>query len=230
MMINDTLFIIPARGGSKGIPKKNIVEIVGKPMIGYTIEAAQEVTNNNNIIVSTDDLNIKSISEQYGLDVPFIRPKNLASDTADSRSVVLHALDFMEQKNNKKYSRICLLQPTSPLRSGTHILEAFNTWDDALDMVVSVNESKANPYFNLFEEDKNSFLRKSKRGTFTRRQDAPKIWEYNGAIYIIKPNSIRTRAIHEFNYIKKYVMNQTASIDIDNEFDLLLVDKLIREQ
>ena len=98
MEINDTLFIIPARGGSKGLPRKNILPINGKPMICYTIDAARGVTSDENICVSTDDLEIKQVVEGYGLKVPFIRPAELATDTAGSREVLLHAIDFYQNQ------------------------------------------------------------------------------------------------------------------------------------
>lgn len=219
MEINDTLFIIPARGGSKGLPRKNILPINGKPMICYTIDAARGVTNDSNICVSTDDLEIKQVVENYGLKVPFIRPEELATDIAGTREVLLHAIDFYQNTLHCQFSKICLLQPTSPLRTAQHIIEAYQLWSNDLDMVVSVKESKANPYFNLFEEQDNSFLKKSKEGNFTRRQDAPKVWEYNGAIYFINIESIRIKSFANLKRIRKYVMDNNSSIDIDDEID-----------
>ncbi|WP_167619063.1 acylneuraminate cytidylyltransferase family protein [Maribellus sediminis] len=222
MKIKDTLFIIPARGGSKGLPRKNILPINGKPMICFTIDAARGVTSDDNICVSTDDLAIKNVVEGYGLKIPFIRPAELATDTSGSSEVILHAINFYKN-NGKEYSKVCLLQPTSPLRTSRHIEEAFKLWNDDLDMVVSVKESKANPYFNLFEEQDNGFLKKSKEGKYIRRQDAPKIWEYNGAIYFISVNAIKEMAIPELIRTKKYVMDQYSSIDIDTEDDFFKV-------
>lgn len=230
MEINDTLFIIPARGGSKGLPRKNILPIAGKPMICHTIDAARGVTSDLNICVSTDDAEIKKVVEDYGLKIPFVRPPELATDTAGSREVILHAIDFYKNNLGKLYSKVCLLQPTSPLRTAQHISEAFELWNDNLDMIVSVKETKANPYFNLFEEDKNGFLKKSKEGDFARRQDTPKVWEYNGAIYIISTASIKSVPLTHFKSIDKYVMSETASVDIDNEMDWFLAEKSINQE
>lgn len=227
--ITDTLFIIPARGGSKGLPRKNILPINGKPMICYTIDAARGVTTDDHICVSTDDAEIKQVAEDYGLQVPFLRPSELATDTAGSREVILHAIDYYK-KEGRNYSKVCLLQPTSPLRTSNHIAEAYALWNDGLDMVVSVKESKANPYFNLFEEDENGFLRKSKNGNFTRRQDAPQIWEYNGAIYIINVEAIALKVFAEFERIHKYPMNDLLSVDIDNKSDMEYLEYLIKKQ
>ncbi|WP_320113082.1 acylneuraminate cytidylyltransferase family protein [Draconibacterium orientale] len=223
MEINDTLFIIPARGGSKGLPRKNILPINGKPMIYYTIDAARGVTSDENICVSTDDLEINQVVEDYGLRVPFIRPAELATDNAGTREVLLHAVDFYQNKLNRQFSKICLLQPTSPLRTSQHIIEAHQLWKDNLEMVVSVKESKSNPYFNLFEEQENGFLKKSKEGNYTRRQDTPKAWEYNGAIYFINIQSLQAKSIAEFKKVKKYVMSEESSVDVDNDLDLGLV-------
>jgi len=223
---NDTLFIIPARGGSKGLPRKNIFPLAGKPMICHTIDAARGVTNDENICVSTDNSEIKQVVEEYGLKVPFIRPAELATDTAGSREVILHAINFYKNQN-KRYSKVCLLQPTSPLRNFRHIQEAFELWNDSLDMVVSVKESKANPYFNLFEENNQGYLIKSKEGNYIRRQDAPAVWEYNGAIYIINAKSIYTKPFSKFEKNQKYVMSQIDSIDVDIEMDIHLINSII---
>ena len=153
------LVIIPARGGSKGVPKKNIKILGGKPLINYTIEAAKAVFEDQFIYVSTDDIEIKNIVEQTGLKVPFLRPAELATDTAGTYEVLLHALNYYE---NLEYfpDTIILLQPTSPFRTAEHIKEAIKLYTPEIDMVVSVKETKSNPYFNLFEEDYKGFLKK----------------------------------------------------------------------
>ena len=229
MEINDTLFIIPARGGSKGLPRKNILPINEKPMICYTIDAARGVTSDENICVSTDDLEIKKVVEDYGLKVPFIRPTELATDTAGTREVLLHAIDFYANKLNRRFNKICLLQPTSPLRTALHIIDALQLWNDDLDMVVSVKESKANP-FTLNIENENGFLEKLQTSKYTRRQDIPKFWQYNGAIYFINIQSLRDCLISEFKKVKKYVMSDESSVDVDNHHDLRFINLIINSQ
>jgi CMP-N-acetylneuraminic acid synthetase len=225
----ETLFVIPARGGSKGLPKKNILPLGGIPIIGYTINAARGVVDDENICVSTDDLEIIKVVEDFGLEVPFIRPAELASDTANSRDVLLHALDFYSSKFRRKYSKVCLLQPTSPLRSTNHIQEAFQYWENGLDMVVSVKKARANPYYNLFEENEKGYLKLSKQLIINRRQDAPKVWEYNGAIYIISIGSLRQKPLNKFEFIRKYVMEEAFSIDIDSLFDFTCAKAVLLE-
>lgn len=223
------LFLIPARGGSKGIPGKNIKPLHGRPLIYYTLDAACEVAVKENICVSTDARVIAEKVEGYGLSVPFLRPAELATDTAGSRDVILHALAFYEQKG-LRFDRLILLQPTSPFRTGRHIQEALCLYQNDLDMVVSVTESKANPYFTLFEENRNRFLFPSKPATFRRRQDCPAVYEYNGAIYVINVESVKAMPMNQFKKIRKCVMTEEASIDIDTPMDWLLAEAVMAQR
>lgn len=167
----DSLVIIPARAGSKGVPRKNIKLLDGKPLIKYTIDAALEVFDSNQIIVSTDSPDIKHVAEQSGLVVPFLRPDHLATDNASSQDVIIHAMNYCISNYAYKPNTIVLLQPTSPFRKGKHIKAALELYDPSLDMVVSVKETDANPYYVLYEEDEEKFLRKSKSSNAKRRQD-----------------------------------------------------------
>lgn len=221
------LVIIPARGGSKGVKGKNIKELNGKPLIHYTVEAAREIFMDEQIIVSTDDDEIRKVVESIGLKVPFLRPKELATDTSTSRDVLLHALEWYS-KHRTVPDVIILLQPTSPLRKAKHIQEAFALFSMEYDMVVSVKETKSNPYYVLFEEDEEGFLRKSKSSRFTRRQDIPRVWEYNGAIYLINRNSLIGKEIDQFTRVLKYQMNDTNSVDIDTELDFLICESVLK--
>ncbi|MDP5028532.1 MAG: acylneuraminate cytidylyltransferase family protein [Flavobacterium sp.] len=223
------LIIIPARGGSKGVPRKNIKLLNGIPLIHYTIKAAKQLFNDSLICVSTDDVEIKEISEQASLSVPFLRPKELASDTSGSYEVLLHAIEHYANSGYEADTLI-LLQPTSPFRTSSQIEEALKLYSDDIDMVVSVKETKSNPYYILFEEDENGFLRKSKEATFTRRQDCPKVWEYNGAIYIINISSLKEQAIGEFKKVIKYEMDEFSSHDIDTLFDWDMSELMIAKQ
>lgn len=212
------LAVIPARGGSKGIPGKNIKPLNGKPLIYYTIEAARAVFEDHQIIVSTDEQAIIDVVEKTGLKVPFKRPAELATDEAGSYEVILHAMDWYE-KQIAKVDAVVLLQSTSPFRTGQHIKEALDLFDDACDMVVSVAESKANPYYTLMEEGSNGWLTRSKQSAFTRRQDCPPVYELNGAVYVINRESLQLKPIHEMQKIRKYVMPAHLSIDLDTPMD-----------
>ena len=217
-MTKRTLYLIPARGGSKGIPHKNIKPLNGKPLILYSVEVARQLADDTNICVTTDDDAIIRVVEEAGLNVPFKRPAELATDTSGSYELILHALDFYEQKG-VIYDVVVLFQPTSPFRTAQHVKEAMALYDDSLDMVVSVSESAANPYYSLFEENENGFLDKSKKGNFTRRQDCPKVYEYNGAIYVMNVKSLREKSLSEFVKIRKYEMSRELSIDLDTPLD-----------
>jgi N-acylneuraminate cytidylyltransferase len=212
------LVVIPARGGSKGVPGKNIKLLGGKPLIHYTVEAAREIFDDDDIIVSTDSLAIKNSVEKTGLKVPFLRPEALATDNAGTHEVLLHAIEFMEKKRIINETLI-LLQPTSPFRTPEHIKEAFKLYDKELDMVVSVKETQSNPYYVLKEENEEGFLETSKSGDFKTRQECPKVWELNGAIYIINVASLKKKTIGEFKKVRKYVMDERSSHDIDTTFD-----------
>lgn len=214
------LFIIPARGGSKGIPKKNIKYLAGKPLIYYTIEAAKYVmTPDDDLCISTDSDEIKNVVESIGVEVPFSRPAELGTDTAGTYEVLLHALSFYEELKKKKYDQIILLQPTSPFRRAEHIKEALKLYHPKLDMVVSVKISDANPYFILAEENVEGYLEKSKKGTFKRRQDCPVVYQYNGAIFIINPESLKEKHLSEFKLVKKFIMDEISSVDLDTPLD-----------
>lgn len=140
----NSLFIIPARGGNKGIPHKNRKPLNGKPLIYYTIDVARKLTADENICVSTDDPSIIQCVEDYRLHVPFVRPTELASDTAGTYEVLLHALDFYESKG-KTYDTVVLLQNTSPFRTAEHVREAMQLYSPDIDMVVSVCEDILQP-------------------------------------------------------------------------------------
>lgn len=222
------LIVIPARGGSKGVPGKNIKKLGGKPLIQYSIEAAKTVFPDELICVSTDDNEIKSTVESLGLQVPFLRPADLATDTSGTYEVLIHAIDFYETKGYKP-DVLVLLQPTSPFRTEKHIKEALSVYNDSIDMVVSVKETKSNPYYILFEEDDNGFLKKSKEAHFTRRQDCPKVWEFNGAIYIINIATLKKKSIQEFERIVKYEMSEFSSHDIDTLFDWEVAEMIMKQ-
>lgn len=222
------LVVIPARGGSKGIPRKNIKLLGGKPLIQYTIEAAREVFDDVFICVSTDDEEIKTVIESLGLKVPFLRPATLATDTAGTYEVLLHAIGHYENSGYEPDTLI-LLQPTSPFRTAQHINEALGLFDETCEMLVSVKETKSNPYYVLREENQEGWLVKSKEGNFVTRQDCPKVYELNGAIYIINIDALKAKHLHEFTKVRKYEIDEVSSHDIDSELDWKLAELLFND-
>lgn len=224
-----TLFLIPARRGSKGIVKKNVRIIAGKPLVIHSLILARRFADDHDICISTDDPEVIKSSEKEGYQIPFIRPEELANDTAGMYEVMLHALDFYAQQG-VQYNRLVLLQPTSPFRLPEHVQHALDLYNQDLDMVVSVVQTDANPYFVLFEENREGMLVKSKTGVFASRQECPKVWELNGAIYVINVKSLRERKIAEFTRIRKMEMDKLHSVDLDTELDWKLASLINEEQ
>lgn len=228
MKSTDTLYIIPARGGSKGIPGKNIKPLAGKPLLLYSIDVARELAPDSHIILSTDYQEIADTARSYGLPVDYMRPPELASDTSGSREVVIDAMDYAEAQGIK-YKNVCLLQPTSPLRTTEDVRNALMLYRNDVHMVVSVCEVVANPYYNCFETDSESgFLHISKGdGNLTRRQDAPPAWEFNGAVYIINPEAIRSLTFAEMDRRLPMVMPRERSVDIDSMLDWTIAETIL---
>lgn len=218
------LYVIPARGGSKGIPHKNIKLLAGKPLICYSIDVARSLTTDDHICVSTDDPEIKKVVEDYGLRVPFLRPEPLATDTATTNDVLLHAIDFYEQQG-RKYDVVVLLQPTSPMRKASHVREALTLYCNDLDMVVSVKESHAAAV--LCKENEEGYLDFCFNKSGLRRQDLSSYYEYNGAIYILTIDKLKTNSLNGLIRKKKYVMDEESSIDIDTTLDWTMCEAVL---
>lgn len=222
------LYIIPARGGSKGIHRKNIKKLGGRPLIAYSIDVARKTgADDAHIILSTDDDEIARTARRLGLPVDYMRPAELATDTAGSREMMLDAMDWAES-HGVEYDCVVLLQPTSPLRTVDDVCDSLALYKPEIDMVVTVCEAASNPYYNLFETNSEGFLVISKGdGLITRRQDAPKVWEYNGAVYVINPSSLREYPMGEFRRRVACEMPRHRSIDLDTPQDWALAELLI---
>lgn len=223
------LYIIPARGGSKGILHKNIKLLAGKPLIVYTIDVARAISEDKYICVSTDDADIIRVVEEAGLHVPFVRPTSLATDTSSTYDVILHAIQYYEQKGNY-FDAVVLLQPTSPLRTVEQVEKAIKLFDLSIDAVVSVCESPQNPYYNLFEENSDGYLSISKGdGKVKRRQEAPSVWMFNGAIYVFNIESLKKGYFDTFKKIRKFVMPMEYSVDLDTNVDWMFLESVMKK-
>lgn len=227
-MINGkkVIAIIPARGGSKRLPRKNVLPLNGKPLIAWSIDAALESKYVDKVIVSTDCHEIAKISTECGASVPFMRPESIAGDTATTNSVILHAL---EQYSNE-YDIAVILQPTSPLR-------IFSDIDNALDMllsknadgVVSVCECEHSPLWsNSLPSDGSmgSFIREDIKGK--RSQDLPSYYRLNGAVYAFTTTAlIANQGINYTDTVFSIKMPTLRSVDIDHELDFKIAEALL---
>ncbi len=223
------LIIIPARGGSKGIPRKNIVALAGRPLIAYTIDVARAIADNDHIILSSDDDTIIDTARSLGLPVDYRRPDVLATDTAGSQGVIIDAMDYADSRSIA-YDCVILLQPTSPLRSVDDVKATLKAYSPDIDMAVTVVEASANPYYNCYETSAEGYLHIAKGdGMLTRRQDAPKAYEINGAVYVINPASLRSMPMGAFTRRRPVVMDAIRSIDIDTPLDLLIAETILRQ-
>lgn len=214
------LSIIPARGGSKGIPKKNIIDLLGKPLLYYSIKSAKESKYIDKIIVSTDDYEIAEISKRLGAEVPFLRPEEISGDNAKSIEAFIHVIKELE-KLEGKYDYILLLQNTSPLRQSWHIDEAIEKLVESNERsLVSVSLVTEHPcIMRTLDKDEYTLPLISMTGDM-RRQDFPPIYIVNGAIYIQK-NDEYLNINTNLNAGKlAYVMAREYSVDIDEYLDL----------
>lgn len=224
------LYIIPARGGSKGIPRKNIKPLGGRPLIAYAIDAALEAgAAPQSIILSTDDEEIAATARSLGLPTPYMRPAALGADTTGSREVILDVMDWADARGIE-YDCVVLLQPTSPFRTADDIRRTLAAYRPDIDMAVTVTPASSNPYYNCFETDSEGFVTISKGdGLYTRRQDAPPAWEFNGAVYAINPASLRRQPMGAFRRRVPVEMPRERSLDLDTPMDWAVAEYLIQK-
>lgn len=223
------LCIIPARGGSKGLPGKNIKKLMGKPLIAYSIEQAMASRLIDRVIVSTEDREIARIAKQYGAEVPFVRPKKLATDKSAIIDVLLHAMDFMENRKEFKFDIVVLLHATAPSRNVKDIDNTIKLLvEKKAENVFSVTTSYRNPYFNMVEVTKGGFVKLVKKGNFATRQAAPKVFDMNASIYVWWKDVLRKR---KSTFLKKshiYIMPKERSIDIDDYLDFKIAEAFLK--
>lgn len=222
------LAVIPARGGSKGVPGKNIRELAGKPLIAYTIKAACESGIFSKIIVSTDSREIADIAVRYGAEVPFLRPASISGDMTSSDDVILHALDFYEEQGSR-FDMVCKLQPTSPLRSSIHLKEAWELFQERQsDFLISVCECEHSPLWaGLVGEDLSLDEFISEEVKRACRQNLPVYYRLNGAIYMARTEGFRENKSFFGQNSIAYIMGQKESVDIDSELDFKIAEVII---
>ena len=225
---------ICCRGGSKGVPDKNIRLLNGKPLIAYTIEAAQKSIYLNDLIISTDDERIADIAKRYGAKVPFMRPSKYASDTASKWDVFIHAVEMYEQLTSMQIDYLVDMDVTVPLKKITDIDGAIQMAlnNASADVVITAYEPERNPYFNMMELDEEGFANVVKQTPtpIVRRQDAPKVYGLTPAAYVIKKAAFYNYEHWSKAKCKLYEIPRERAIDIDSEMDFKLVEFLINNK
>ena len=222
-MTKTFLAIIPARGGSKRLPRKNVLELAGKPLIVWSIEAGLKSKYVDKVVVTSDDDEILTISKKYGAET-INRPEYLANDTATTFDALEHTINSLE-----KYDYIVLLQPTSPLRNKKHIDEAIELLNEKdANAVISVCETEHSPLWcNILDEDLNMSNFLPKEVLNKRSQDLPKYYRINGAIYICKTEELlKNKGFFIKENIYAYKMDKKDSVDIDDEMDFIIATEI----
>lgn len=227
-MVNKRILgLIPARGGSKGIPKKNLKLIAGKPLIEWTIESALKSKYISSVVVSTEDLEIAEVAKCSGAQIPFLRPAELATDHSPGIDPVLHALDYLPE-----FDYVILLQPTSPLRTQLEIDDCIEfAIQNNAKSVVSVCEAYENPYWMFRLDDSFKMTKLLSSEDITRRQDAPITYSLNGSIYFSDVSYLRLMKKFITEETLAFPMKKEVSVDIDDMVDwklaeILLMDKI----
>jgi CMP-N-acetylneuraminic acid synthetase len=225
------LGVIPARGGSKGVLKKNIKPLIGKPLIAYTIEAAL-ASRLSHVIVSTDDDEIATVSKSLGADVPFIRPEYLATDSAKSLPVIQHALEYVEQQNDETYDAVLMLQPTTPYRTITDINEAIAILEGSgADSVISVVDVEGHHPARMKFLKEGKLIDPSYCESYENqpRQELEPMYIRNGAIYLTRRATLLNDSFKGKD-CRALVMPASRSVNIDTQIDFEYAEFLASKQ
>lgn len=224
---------ICARGGSKGVSRKNIRPLNGKPLIYYTIECARQCPELDRTVISTDDEEFAQIARQYGAEVPYMRPAHLAQDTSSKWDVFRHAVETLEAQENRRVDILVDLDTGVPLRKPEDISMCIKILlESAVDVVVTAYVPDRNPYFNMVEVDAAGYARVSKpmEKAITRRQDAPQVYGLSPAAYAIRRDALWKYDHWAHSKMKICVMPHERAVDIDTELDFRFVEFLMKTQ
>jgi N-acylneuraminate cytidylyltransferase len=231
-MKKHTAFVF-ARGGSKGLPDKNILEIGGAPLIAWSIKHAKSCSRIERVIVSTDSEKIKEIALEYGAEVPFMRPAELANDTASELDAWRHAIRELERIDGTYPEVMISLPATSPLRIPSDIDRAIARFDDGdVDVVIGVTPAHRNPYFNMVNFDSNSHVHivGNRNGGIERRQDAPEVFDITTVVYVVNSEYILKNKSLFLGRVGAIQIPQERSIDIDTQHDFEIAKYLLKNE
>ncbi len=226
------LAIIPARGGSKGIVKKNIKKLNGKPLLAWTLLECSKLDSNIDVIVSTDDRQIAKVSNEYNFEVTSLRPDYLSTDTAETISVLQYELLEHERRTKTHYDYVLLLQPTCPLRKVKHINDCVNLLEESIDSVISVKKIESEHPFRMKRIVSERLVNYIDQGfeDMRPRQKLPPVYIRNGAVYLTKSDLIREGKSIVGEACLPYIMSEESSVNIDHELDFLLAEYILKNK
>lgn len=224
--------LIPARGGSKGLPGKNIKNLCGKPLIAHTIEAALKAEGIERVIVTTDSEEIAAVAREYGAEVPFLRPAALAGDTSSAVDVYLHAVDFLEKESGRSIEKFMVLLPTAPLRNSVNIEQALRQfYEKNAETLISMREAETpiSWYYEMNIEGRVKNLGLDAENAVKNRQVNKKYYIPNGAIYILDKKLLKEKRTYYSDNTVAYLMSAEQSVDIDCELDFKIAELLLSQ-
>jgi len=225
------LAVIPARGRSKEIPRKNLKDLGGMPLIAHTIRSAQQAGTLDRVILSTDSPEIAEVGKRYGVEVPFLRPAELAADESPMAPVLAHAVAFVEKERGKSIDAVVLLQPTSPFRTAAHIDEGIRLlMETGADSVVGLCKARQNPYWMWIIRDGHVERLLPEGANFRRRQDLPEVHRVNGAFYASRRHVIMDQGQVLGEKVRGIIMTEEDSLDIDAPLDFTIAESMLRSR
>jgi N-acylneuraminate cytidylyltransferase len=223
------IILICARGGSKGLPGKNIKPLNGVPLIGWSINIAKQIKRASRIVVSTDSEEIAKVALKYGAEVPFMRPKNLAQDDSSEWLVWRHAIKHVESHGDENIDAIVVLPVTAPLRSVKDVDACIDLFEEGgVDSVITVSEANRSPYFNMTVNDDSGYasLVISPENQIIRRQDAPEVFDMTTVAYVVNTYTVKlSNSVFE-SKVKSIIIPQERSVDIDTLLDFKIAEYL----
>lgn len=227
------LVLICARGGSKGLPGKNIKPLNGIPLIGWSINIAKQLNKVSRIIISTDSDDIAKVAKDFGAEVPFMRPENLAQDDSPEWQVWQHAINHIEESDNEDIDAIVVLPVTAPLRSIEDVNACIDLFEsEEVDSVITVSEANRSPYFNMIVNDDSNYssLVISPKSQIIRRQDAPEVYDMTTVAYVVDAGFIKSHNGIFDGKVKSVVIPRERAVDIDDLMDFKVAECLLKER
>jgi len=223
------IVLICARGGSKGLPGKNIKSLNGVPLIGLSINIAKKINRASRIIVSTDSQEIADVAIEHGAEVPFMRPKDLASDDSPEWLVWRHAINYLENQEDEIIDNLIVLPATAPLRTIEDVNNCIDEFEKGdVDSIITVSEAKRNPYFNMIANDNNGYSSLViNNNDISRRQDAPKVFDMTTVAYVVKSKFIKTSNGFFEGKVRSVCIPEERATDIDTLLDFKIAECLI---